>query len=96
MSKFKMLKDKNRLKDSGEKGSQQGEGRIPGRADPLPGPSVQLELGLRFLQQIQAVIFQKAEEEDMDRDGADVPDGVGIQDPEERREVEQLEQGQAL
>lgn len=60
MSKFKMLKDKNRLKDSGEKGSQQGEGRIPGRADPLPGPSVQLELGLRFLQQIQAVIFQKA------------------------------------
>lgn len=27
------------------------------------------------------------EEEDVDRDGADVPDGVGIQDPEERREV---------
>lgn len=33
------------------------------------------------------------EEEDVNRDGADVPDGMGVQDPEERWEVKQLEQG---
>lgn len=32
----------------------------------------------------------------MDRDGADVPDGVGIQDPEERWEVQEFQQGQPL
>lgn len=32
----------------------------------------------------------------MDGDGADVPDGVGVQDPEEGREVKQLQQGQPL
>lgn len=36
------------------------------------------------------------EEKDVNGDGADVPDGMGIQDPEERREVQQLEQGQPL
>lgn len=36
------------------------------------------------------------EEEDVNGDGADVPDGMRIQDPEERREVQQLEQGQPL
>lgn len=30
-------------------------------------------------------------EEDIDRDGADVPDGMGIQDPEQRWEVQELQ-----
>lgn len=116
--------------------------------------SVQLELGFRSLQEVQAVVFQEAvgqgrsplrhpalqlsgqvggvqaswerrvgtqgpqaprsrqgkaqrrqtlgkgrhrpEKEDVNRNGADVPDGVGVQDPEEGREVEQFQQGQSL
>lgn len=36
------------------------------------------------------------EKEDVDGYGADVPDGMSIQDPEEGWEVEQLQQGQPL
>lgn len=34
--------------------------------------------------------------EEMHRHSAEVPDCMGIQDPEQRREVEQLQQGQAM
>lgn len=44
MSKFKMLKGKNHLKDYGEKGSQQGEGRIPSGADRSQGLQSSLNL----------------------------------------------------
>lgn len=43
------------------------------------------------LQEIEAVINKETVEEDIDRDGADVPDGMGIQDPEQRWEVQELQ-----
>lgn len=59
MPKFK----KEIISKTEEERSRQGGSRTPSRADPLPGPSVQLEYGLGLLQQVQAVLFQEAARE---------------------------------